>query len=109
MPRAETTGRRLMAAMATEALSITRLMIISATSFWTGTLSDGDAGHLPGELVLALQQRLRRVDLDRVQLQARFSLISGGLARCAPPPSVTRRTLRRVRRGATWGFRRNGV
>ncbi len=39
MPRAETTGRRLMAAMATEALSITRLMIIACTSFGTATLS----------------------------------------------------------------------
>jgi hypothetical protein len=39
MARAETTGRRLTAAMATEALSMIRLMIISATSFWTATRS----------------------------------------------------------------------
>ena len=39
MPRAETTGRRLTEAMATAALSITRLMIIAATSFWTATRS----------------------------------------------------------------------
>ncbi len=39
MPRAETTGRRLIAAIATEALSMTRLMIISWTSFSTATLS----------------------------------------------------------------------
>ena len=37
MPRAEVTGRRLMAAMATEALSITRLMIMSAVSAGTAT------------------------------------------------------------------------
>ena len=39
MPRADTTGRRLTAAMATDALSITRLTIISAVSFGTATLS----------------------------------------------------------------------
>jgi hypothetical protein len=39
MSRAETTGWRLMAAVATAALSITRLMIMSATSRWTATLS----------------------------------------------------------------------
>ena len=39
MPRAETTGRRLTEAMATEALSMMRLMIISAVSFGTATLS----------------------------------------------------------------------
>ena len=39
MPRAETTGRRLMAAMATAALSMMRLMIISCTSRSTFALS----------------------------------------------------------------------
>jgi hypothetical protein len=39
MPRAETTGRRLIAAMATAALSIRRLMIIAVTSRATGALS----------------------------------------------------------------------
>ena len=39
IPRAETTGRRLMAAMATEALSMILLMIISCTGFSTATLS----------------------------------------------------------------------
>ena len=39
MSRAEVTGRRLMAAIATEALSMIRLMIISVTSLGTATLS----------------------------------------------------------------------
>ena len=39
MSRAEVTGRRLIAAIATDALSMMRLMIISVTSFWTATLS----------------------------------------------------------------------
>ena len=39
MARAETTGRRLTEAMATEALSMIRLMIIACTSFSTATLS----------------------------------------------------------------------
>ena len=39
MARAETTGLRLTEAMATEALSMIRLMIIACTSFWTATLS----------------------------------------------------------------------
>ena len=38
-----TTGRRLIAAMATEALSMIRLMIISATSFSTATWSAATA------------------------------------------------------------------
>ena len=39
MPRAEVTGRRLIAATATDALSMMRLMIISVTSLGTATLS----------------------------------------------------------------------
>jgi hypothetical protein len=39
MSRADTTGRRLIAAIATEALSMIRLMIISVTSFGTATRS----------------------------------------------------------------------
>ena len=39
MRRADTTGRRLTEAIATAALSMIRLMIISATSFSTATLS----------------------------------------------------------------------
>ena len=63
MSRAETTGWRLIAAIATAALSMMRLTIIAATSFSHRDLVGGDAGDLPGELVLALQVVLGRVTL----------------------------------------------
>ena len=64
MSRAETMAWRLAEAIATEALSMMRLTIIAATSFGDRDLVGGNAGDLPGELVLALQSGLRRADPD---------------------------------------------
>ncbi len=67
MSRAETTAWRLIAAIATEALSMMRLTIIAATSLSTGDFVGGDAGDLPGELILALQVGFRRMHSYVVQ------------------------------------------
>ena len=76
MPRAETTGRRLIAAMATAALSMMRLMIIAVTSFGTGDLVGGDPGDFPGQLLLARQRGFGRIDANFViAWAARFLLV----------------------------------
>ena len=64
--RAETIGARFSEAIATAALSITRLMIMSVTSAVGSTGSVATCGDLPGELVLARQVFLAPVDADGV-------------------------------------------
>ena len=66
MSRADTAGWRLIAAIATAALSMMRLTIISVTSLLHRHLVGGDGGDLPGELVLALQLGSRRMDSNVV-------------------------------------------
>jgi hypothetical protein len=77
--RAETTGRRLSAAIATAALSMIRLTIISRHVLRHRHPVGGDAGDLPGELLLARQEVLRRMDADGMKLHGRV-LSSCGVA-----------------------------
>ena len=79
--RAETTGARLIAAMATAALSMIRLMIIAATSCSTATLSAATPAIFQASWSSRFEQRLGRVDLHRVELHRRssFSVVDGVL------------------------------
>ena len=104
MSRADTTAWRLIAAIATAALSMMRLTIIAATSFSTGDLVGGDGGNLPGELVLALQVVLRRVHFDVVQDHA-FPPMGRGQAGVHMRPFVGWRMRNGKARGVADGAR----